>query len=206
MAVQNGFDRAKEHRLDDDKAQFAKLLKQEKLVQRQLAEELKTYKNYVAQSLPQATRGLKSDREIYAGRTLASVLLRSPEVQLLGVGPEELIAKGKQEFKKKHYKESYKLFKEVSEKFSDSPYIVESFFLQAESAFQNRDYEKYLESTNKMVTLFPENEMTGFLLLRLGQIYESQDRFREADQVYKTIVGSFQNTELKKQAELKLRQ
>jgi len=50
-----------------------------------------------------------------------------------------------------------------------------------------------------MVGLFPEHDLTGFALMRMGQILTARERLEDAEQVYKTILSNFSNVALLEQ-------
>ena len=51
-----------------------------------------------------------------------------------------------------------------------------------------------------MIRLYPDSELTGFALLRLGSIYERRDRIEDAAEIYRSIVAHFSQAELRGQA------
>ena len=56
-----------------------------------------------------------------------------------------------------------------------------------------------------MIRLYPESELTGFALLRLGKIYEGRDRIEDAAEIYRSVAFNFTQAELKRQAEASLK-
>jgi tetratricopeptide (TPR) repeat protein len=66
-------------------------------------------------------------------------------------------------------------------------------FLLVECNFILREFENTIAYTNKMLDLYPENELTGFAMLRLGKVYEEQDRLEDAIEIYKTLLNTFPN-------------
>ena len=62
-----------------------------------------------------------------------------------------------------------------------------------------------IEVVEEMIRLYPESELTGFALLRLGRIYEGRDRIEDAAEVYRSVVAHFPQGELKRQAEVSLK-
>ena len=56
-----------------------------------------------------------------------------------------------------------------------------------------------------MLNLYPESELTGFALLRMGKIYEFQDRREDAIDLYQTILRSFPQRDVAGQASRSLR-
>jgi TolA-binding protein len=56
-----------------------------------------------------------------------------------------------------------------------------------------------------MVELFPQSELTGFALIRLGSIYQIQNRNEEAVDIYKTVMRSYPQRDVASQARASLR-
>ena len=90
-------------------------------------------------------------------------------------------------------------------KYPSSVHAIESHFLLVEGKFQIHDYEKCVGIVDAMITNYPESELTGFALLRLGKIYEFQDRFEDAVEVYKTVIKTYHDKDLLKQAKIFLK-
>jgi TolA-binding protein len=112
-----------------------------------------------------------------------------------------IFERGRDEFKKKNYKKAAVIFGEMIEKFSISPLLVRALFFRAESFYLDGNYEECLEVVDQMMAHYPDNELTGFIMLRMGQIFESRERKNEALEVYRVVVDNFQdNADLKKQA------
>jgi hypothetical protein len=52
-----------------------------------------------------------------------------------------------------------------------------------------------------MMNQFPDHELTGFLMLRMGQVLQAQNRTEEAGEVFRVIESHFAfNHELRGQA------
>ena len=56
------------------------------------------------------------------------------------------------------------------------------------------------EVIDEMVLQFPDHELTGFILLRLGQISEHNNQIEEAQEIYRTVANHFPQKPLKQQA------
>ncbi|MNT14759.1 hypothetical protein D3C72_1497750 [compost metagenome] len=70
----------------------------------------------------------------------------------------------------------------------------------AESYFLKRDFRESLTQIDEMVSQYPDNDLTGYILLRMGQISEMNSQTEEASEIYKTVLKSFKNNDLKTQA------
>ncbi|MBV2169181.1 MAG: hypothetical protein KUL82_10795, partial [Bdellovibrio sp.] len=66
--------------------------------------------------------------------------------------------------------------------------------------FLKKDFRSSLSEIDTMVTQYPQHDLTGFILLRMGQISELNNQTEEASEIYKTVFKNFKNEDLKKQA------
>ena len=56
-------------------------------------------------------------------------------------------------------------------------------------------------ATPRALFNYPDNELTGFIMLRMGQIFESRERKNEALEVYRVVMDNFKDSaDLKTQA------
>lgn len=78
--------------------------------------------------------------------------------------------------------------------------LVEVHYFLAESYYQLKEYKKSIEYIEKMMTLFPDHELTGFALLRMGQMSQMRSRQDEAVEIFTVIQKNYQNKFLKSQA------
>lgn len=177
---------------------LAKLQKQidnEKLNNSLLSYQLKDFQQTVAQVLPDNKKILAK----YELQNMASIV-RTPasieSLDLSGVYYE----KAKKSFAERDYDEAIQKFYDLIEKYPLSKHSVEAHFFIAESYYLKKDFRNSLTEIDKMVTQFPQHDLTGFILLRMGQISELNNQAEEASEIYKTVLGNFENEILKKQA------
>lgn len=160
-----------------------------------LSYQIKDFQQTVAQVLPDN----KKLQAHYEMKNLAAVV-RAPAsdeaVDLSGV----MFAKGKRYFNTSDYDKAIREFSQLINKYPLSAHSVESRFLIAESYFLKKDYRGSLAEIDEMVTQFPQHDLTGFILLRMGQISEMNNQTDEAAEIYKTVAKNFKNEELRKQA------
>lgn len=163
-----------------------------------LRNQLSDFQQSVAAVLP-ANSVMRGQVANYELRNFASGL-RVPasesQMDLSGV----LFEKGKKLFKEQKYEKSIKEFRRVLEEYPLSRYKVESHFFMAEAFFLQKDYKSSLDLIDQMVQQYPDNDLTGFVMLRMGQISELNNRLEEASEVYKTVQASFKNDQLRAQA------
>lgn len=111
-----------------------------------------------------------------------------------------LFEKGKTHFREKNFDRANRTFSKLLKNYPESVHAVEAYFFLVEGLFQMREYEDCALNVEVMMTHFPENELTGFSLLRLGKVYEAQERLEDAAEVYRTISHNYANPDLKSQA------
>jgi TolA-binding protein len=173
------------------------------------ASTLAEYQQHVATLIPGAARvpaaakGAPHETELqnYPLRQLASVVGLDRGEKLIIERATGHMEKGKAAFRAGLFDEASVAFTEVIEKFPDSIHLAEAHFLLVESQFQIKNYEAAIETVEHMVEIFPESEMTGYSLLRLGKIYEIQDRLEDAADIYRAVIGNFKEEKLREQAQ-----
>jgi TolA-binding protein len=163
-----------------------------------LQNQLMDFKQSVAVVLPPNSE-IKNQIANYELKNFASSL-RTPaseaHLDLSGV----LFEKGKKLFKEQKYEKSIKEFRKVLDEYPLSRYKVESHFFMAEAFFLQKDYKSSLDLIDQMLQQYPDNDLTGFVMLRMGQISELNNRLEEASEVYKTVQAHFKNDQLRAQA------
>lgn len=186
--------------LRDYQSQVSRLnhkVEQEKLKTALLQDQFKDFQFQVAEVLPDNRNG--KDLHSYQMRGIASIA--KPGLESLDLSGS-LREKMKAEFRSKDYKKSSQKAQEMIAKYPTSPFVVEAYFFLAESYFLNAQYQECLDVIDQMVQLFPDQELTGYIMLRMGQILQARNRSEEAAEVFQVIMKSFsQNMELKAQAE-----
>ena len=106
----------------------------------------------------------------------------------------------KKAFRGKKYFEVSEMAERFLRKNSQSALVPEVVFFASESYFLNQQYDKAINSIEKMSTQFPDHIMTGYALLRLGQISEKADQHTEAISIYKIIQSQFKDRNLVNEA------
>lgn len=112
--------------------------------------------------------------------------------------------KVKKAFREKKYYEVVELSEKFLKKNSQSALVPEIVFFASESYFLNQQYDKAVSSIEQMTTQFPDHIMTGYALLRLGQISEKADQDTEALSIYKIIQNQFKDKNLYDEATLRI--
>jgi len=171
-----------------------KSLAHEKL-QTQLAYyQLREFQQSVAEVMPQFKY------KDYASRNIASIVMTPPVEALKFDTSNDLFEKGKKLFRNSEFEESVSLFKELIQNYPVSEHVVEANFLTMESYYRTGDIEECLDQIETLITLFPEHELTGFALIRMGQIFISQEKISDAIQILKLAKNNFDNKNVQIQA------
>ncbi len=186
-------------------SRLKKEMQDQRLAQSLEREGFLEFRQHVAELMPSALEMKGDGQQGYPYRSLASVISRKEAELIRGTIAKTLFEKGKQFFRAKNYLKSNQVFKEIIQRYSYSPYVPESYFLLAEGHFQENDLEECVATIQFMVEQFPQNELTGFALIRLGRIYEMQSRKEEAVDIYKTVIRSYPQRDVASQAKASLR-
>ena len=168
-------------------------------------EQFLEFRQSVAALMPDVLKQKGLGEEGYPYRSLASTISRSDAEQVRQTIAKTLFERGKENFRKHEYPKAIHAFHQVIDHFGFTPYVAESFFLLAESHFQRNELEACTGVIQQMVELFPNHELTGFALVRLGRIYQIQNRNEEAIEIFKTVMRSFPQRDVASQAKASLR-
>lgn len=173
----------------DKSAALEMQVEREKIRTAMVRMQFEEFRSYVASLLPKKIP--VNTEEHYPLRQLASVLKSSDSYRVKLVRANSLMLQGKQSYDQGEYLEASKSFKKILEFYSFSQHIIEAHFLYSESLFKMGDIESSAAVIKRMIELFPDDELTGYAMIRLGRIFESQRRSTEALDVYNTVLSSF---------------
>lgn len=160
-----------------------------------LSYQLKDFQQTVAQVLPD-NKNLQAKYEL---KNLASSVRAPASDEAIDLSPV-LFEKGKKFFNSQSYDKAIRSFNDLVEKYPLSNHSVEARFFIAESFFLKKDFKSCLQEIDTMVSQYPDNDLTGFILLRMGQISEFNNQTEEASEVYNAVQKRFKNDQLKQQA------
>ncbi len=179
-------------------AQLEEALQQKELQVAGLESQIVDFQQEVAAQLP-ALKRIDGTPRTFQLRSLASVTQKPLEAfEMSGA----LSEKARAEFRRGDFKSSAHSFSMLTQKFPTSPLVIQAYFFWAESLFMNQQQQECLDVIDQMMTQFPEHELTGFIMLRMGQILQARSRTEEAAEVYKVVSKNFAaNAELKTQAQ-----
>ena len=189
--------------VDHYKTQVAALrerVEREEVRQRLAEYQLRDFQQSVAQIIPE------NYKTKYQLRNLASIVIAPQDSQMPLEKAGSQFESGKKLFRGGDFEESNDVFRTLIRNFPNSVYAVESYFLLAEGQFQLGEFEDCLETIESMMTLYPESELTGFVLLRMGDIFLRRDRIEDAEQVFRSIQKNFDNAELRRQSDVRLKE
>ena len=161
------------------------------------ADQLNEFKSQVAMILPEAINK-RGQGEQYPLRQLASVVSKGQPLLLERASSE--FEKAKAEFRQKHFEDTAALLQDLIAHHPESTHIIDAYFLLVESQYQTGQQEKAVDTIETMISLFPESDLTGFSLLRLGKIFEKQERLEDAADIYRSILTNFHQPEIASQA------
>ncbi|NQZ01292.1 MAG: tetratricopeptide repeat protein [Bdellovibrionales bacterium] len=162
------------------------------------------FRNYVSRNLPQKIP--VNNEEAYPLRQLASVLKTSDSYKLKLVKASSLMSRGKALFEAEEYSKANTNFKKVIDYYSFSHHLIEAHYMYAESLYLQSDYERCVDVVKRMIELFPDNELTGHAMLRLGMVFEAERRSTEALEVYNTVLSTFPQRSLASKANQAIRE
>jgi TolA-binding protein len=190
------------------KSQVASIKSQKEQRELELAldrEQFLEFRQSVATLMPDVLREKGLGEEGYPFRSLASTITRSEAMEVKKTIAKTLFERGKSHFRSREYAKAIKVFKQVIDRFGFSTHVAEAYFLMAESQFQENELEECTTTIKEMVELFPQHELTGFSLIRLGRIYELQNRNEEAIDIYRTVMRSYPQRDVASQAKASMR-
>lgn len=179
-------------------AHYQKLLKQQELKTALAEIQMSEFRERVATLMPGKIP--QNTEKHYPLRMLASSVRKNNPYLMNLVTAKNLMEKGKRDFRNGEFGKAAQSFKTVISHYSYSPDVVEAYFLYSEGLYQTRNFELCAQTIQTMIELFPDSELTGFAMLRLGRIFEAQKRSSEALDIYKTVVRSFPQRDLASQA------
>jgi TolA-binding protein len=168
-------------------------------------EQFLEFRQNVATLMPDALKHKGMGEQGYPYRSLASTISRGDAEKVRGAIAKTIFESGKEHFRKKEFAKAQHAFKQIIDGYGFTPYVTESYFLLSESQFQQNDLEDCTRTIQQMVELFPSHELTGFALVRLGRVYEMQNRNEEAVEIYKTVLRSYPQRDVASQAKASLK-
>lgn len=94
------------------------------------------------------------------------------------------------------YQEAIKKLKNYIEEFPLSSSREEALFLLSDSYFYEKDYSNSIYYIDQLLNQFPESDLSGYALLRMGQISELNNQNDEALEFYHLVQSKFSSEKL----------
>lgn len=177
-------------------------LKREEMKTQLAHYQMRDFQQTVAALLPSASKSLPD----YQKRTIASLVVE-PDLEKVKIDlSSSYFEKGKAAFRESDFETAISNFKNMLENYPLSKYTIDAYFLLVESRYQAGEIDDCIDTIDLMVSLFPEHDLTGFALIRMGQIFAGRDRLEDAEQIYRLTVKEFRNADVKEQAQRLLKE
>lgn len=171
-------------------------LEQERLKVSLLQYQIKDLQQSVAFLLPPQNKIQDYKLANISAAVRAPASVDSVNIDLSGT----LFERGKEFFNQQNYTQAIGVFNKLLAQYPLSVHRIEAQFFIAEGYFLSKEYQPSLQAINVMVQQYPHHELTGYILLRLGQINEINNQSQSAREVYQSVLRSFDNKNIQKQA------
>jgi TolA-binding protein len=182
-----------------------KKVKQERFKHMLTTYEFADFRAHVATLLPNAIQESGPGEKSYPLRTLASVTQKTVNENLAVQRAKNLFDEGKRFFRDNKFTDAVRALTLLVNKHTYSVHIPEAMFLLVESHYLLNEFDDSVYFANKMIDLFPENELTGYAMVRLGKIYVNKERYEEAIDIFQTVLKSFPQRDVANVARQSLR-
>jgi tetratricopeptide (TPR) repeat protein len=161
------------------------------------------FRQQVAKILP-SMKQPESPGNYLQQRGLASVVQQPSEEFLMLAQFESTVEELRTLFEQRRYKQVIRKAKNILALNPVSPSLVTVYFILAESYFQSNELDSCLVIAQQMTRLFPEQEKTGYVLLRVGLFLKEKNRIEEARNMFSLVAHAFADEKLLKAQSEKL--
>lgn len=148
------------------------------------------FKQQVATRIPEVIDRLDPLRQ-KENRSLASVLQKPNEEYLTLAQFDTGIDEMKSLFENRKYPNVIRKGQMILEQNPISPSLVTVYFMLAESYFQVNEFDSCFNMAEQMISLFPEDPKTGYVLLRVGIFLKEKNRIEEAKNMFALVNKAF---------------
>lgn len=173
-----------------------KKIKQEKLSHLFTQYEFEDFRQYVATLLPGIIKSKPKGEAAYPYRALASVVQKQKNDSLNYISGSKIFAEAKSYFLNKNYTSAIHGFNRLIGEHSYSAHVPESLYLKLESHYQLREFTQAIDTYEKLLDLYPSSELTGLSMVRIGKIYEFENRYDDAVAMYRNAIAAFPQREV----------
>src|SRR6185312_11344519 len=116
-------------------------------------EQFLEFRQSVAAMMPDVLKQKGMGEQGYVYRSLASTVSRGEAEVMRKAIAKTLFERGKEHFRKKEYPQANRCFQQIIDRYGFTTYVPESYFLLAESYFQQKQYEESTGIIQQMVEL-----------------------------------------------------
>lgn len=146
------------------------------------------FRQNVAQLIPSVKVPQSDLKQI---RGLASVVQKeNPEI-LKYSNIESKIQTAMDHFADRKYKQVIQEVNDILVQDPITPTMVTLYFILAESYYQTHELNLCVQVSEKMMSMFPENEKTGLVLLRVGMLLKEKNRLQEAKETWQVVATAY---------------
>ena len=149
------------------------------------------FQQEVGERLPVAFANLSQGVNRQKVRDLASVIPQEKVSIELALSAAKMLKNGKQSVIDQEFEKGIATLKDLLRVYPDSHHQVEAYYLIIEAYSNLGKKEEVVQWVDNMVEIFPENRLTGYALLKVGRLYEGQDRLEQALKIYRTILSAY---------------
>ena len=160
---------------------------EDETAQKQIAlYQLEEFRQTVASHVP----GVLKENDNYAVRTIASLSL-PPEEELRVRPPSDVFKEAKQRYLDGKGNQARLRLQNFIEDYPMHPSVIEAHFLLTKSLYDSGEYEQSLRYVDLMVKRYPHHELTGYALMLSAERFLAQERYKDAEYIYRMIRKNF---------------
>tara|TARA_B100001248_G_C27395102_1_gene465024 strand:- start:3617 stop:4282 length:666 start_codon:yes stop_codon:yes gene_type:complete len=143
-------------------------------------------------------------QDSYSARNIASVI-SDQSVDLKIDSTKKQVEQAKEYFMAGNYLSAMEILKPLEVSAAGSTYGPEIHFLLMESYHKSGDYKKASEYIERMLQFYPESDLSGYAILRLGDYFKLENDKEMAEYCYHYALENFYfNQEVAQEAERRL--
>jgi len=159
------------------------------------------FKQHIVAKIPEVIDQVVPLRQ-KEGRALASVLQKPNEEFLTLAQFDTSIEEMKFLFEERQFQTVIRKGKLLLEQNPISSSLPSVYFMLAESYFQVNQFDSCFNIAEQMISLFPDNPKTGYVMLRIGIFLKEKNRIEEAQNMFSLVHNAFaKEQDLKNQSE-----
>lgn len=178
---------------DQSKSKIAALKKRinhDAFVMAQMQINFGEYKDSVAAAgvrIDEETKWTDTQREVASVFADTDFKIK-PDVQ---VWANREFEKGRKYFLSGNYQEATEVFERFIKNNSENTNLPQATYLLGESYVYLNENESALKAIDLLITQYPETELAGYAMVRLGKIFDQQSRPEEAAEMFNIVVAEY---------------